>query len=90
MLLPERHSRVIGGLSIRAVLVGRASALAGSGASAQTGHASVSTAEDMRVLREHLSAFLAEPERIESLYSEWDFWGDTADRNRAFLRSWPR
>ena len=34
---------------------------------------------------EHLAAFLAEPEKIESVYPDWDFWGDTADRNRAFL-----
>jgi hypothetical protein len=37
-------------------------------------------------LRDHLRAFLADPESIESLYPDWDFWGDTADRNRAFLR----
>jgi cyclase len=54
------------------------------------GHGSVSTAEEVRALRQHLAAFLAEPEKIESLYPEWDFWGDTADRNRAFLRSRPR
>lgn len=54
------------------------------------GHGSVSTAEEVRALRQHLAAFLAEPEKIESLYPKWDFWGDTADRNRAFLRSRPR
>jgi cyclase len=54
------------------------------------GHGSVSTVEEVHALRQHLTAFLAGPERIESLYPEWDFWGDTADRNRAFLRSRPR
>jgi cyclase len=50
------------------------------------GHGRVATVEDVRALREHLRAFLADPESIESLYPGWDFWGDTADRNRAFLR----
>src|SRR6266545_2160607 len=50
------------------------------------GHGGVATVEHVRALREHLRAFLAEPESIESLYPDWDFWGDTADRNRAFLR----
>jgi cyclase len=50
------------------------------------GHGRVSTVEDVRALREHLRAFLADPDKIESLYRDWDFWGDTADRNRAFLR----
>jgi cyclase len=50
------------------------------------GHGRVATAEDVRALRDHLRAFLADPENIESLYSDWDFWGDTADRNRTFLR----
>ncbi len=34
---------------------------------------------------EHVAAFLAEPKKIESVYPDWDFWADTADRNRAFL-----
>jgi glyoxylase-like metal-dependent hydrolase (beta-lactamase superfamily II) len=50
------------------------------------GHGRVATVADVRALREHLRAFLADPEKIESLYPNWDFWGDTADRNRAFLR----
>jgi cyclase len=50
------------------------------------GHGRVATVEDVRALRGHLHAFLADPESIESLYPDWDFWGDTADRNRAFLR----
>jgi cyclase len=50
------------------------------------GHGRVATVVDVRALREHLEAFLAEPEAIESMYPTWDFWGDTADRNRAFLR----
>lgn len=50
------------------------------------GHGRVATVEDVRALRDHLRAFLADPESIESLYPDWDFWGDTADRNRAFLR----
>lgn len=50
------------------------------------GHGRVATVDDVRALREHLRAFLADPEKIESLYPDWDFWGDTADRNRAFLR----
>ena len=50
------------------------------------GHGRVATASDVRALREHLLAFLADPESIESRYPDWDFWGDTADRNRAFLR----
>jgi cyclase len=50
------------------------------------GHGGVATVEHVRALREHLRDFLAEPESIESLYPDWDFWGDTADRNRAFLR----
>lgn len=50
------------------------------------GHGRVATHADVRALREHLSAFLAEPDRIESRYPDWDYWGDTADRNRAFLR----
>jgi cyclase len=49
------------------------------------GHGAVATVEDVRALREHLRAFLAAPESIESRYPGWDFWGDTADRNRAFL-----
>jgi hypothetical protein len=51
-----------------------------------TGHGSVSTAEEVRALRQHLAASLAEPEKIESLYPEWNLWGDTGHRNRAFLR----
>lgn len=51
------------------------------------GHGRVATVDDVLALREHLRAFLAEPERIESLYPDWDFWDDTADRNRAFLRA---
>lgn len=50
------------------------------------GHGEVATVEDVRALREHLTAFLADPESIESKYPDWDFWEDTADRNRAFLR----
>jgi cyclase len=50
------------------------------------GHGRVATVEDVRAFRDHLRAFLAEPDRIESLYPGWDFWGDTADQNRAFLR----
>jgi glyoxylase-like metal-dependent hydrolase (beta-lactamase superfamily II) len=50
------------------------------------GHGRVASADDVRALRQHLQRFLAEPESIESLYPDWDFWGDTADRNRAFLR----
>lgn len=49
------------------------------------GHGRVATVADVRALREHLSVFLADPESIESRYPDWDFWGDTADRNRAFL-----
>ena len=49
------------------------------------GHDDVAIVEDVRALRQHLAAFLAEPEKIESVYPDWDFWGDTADRNRAFL-----
>jgi cyclase len=50
------------------------------------GHGRVATVADVRALREHLRAFLAEPEGIEARYPGWDFWGDTADRNREFLR----
>ena len=50
------------------------------------GHGRVATVRDVRALREHLRAFLADPESIESRYPDWDFWGDTADRNRAFVR----
>jgi cyclase len=50
------------------------------------GHGPVATVEDVRALREHLCAFLADPESIESRYPSWDFWKDTADRYRAFLR----
>ena len=50
------------------------------------GHGPVATIHDVRALRDHLEAFLADPEGIESSYPGWDFWGDTADRNRAFLR----
>ncbi len=50
------------------------------------GHGRVATVRDVQALREHLRAFLADPESIESRYPDWDFWGDTADRNRAFLR----
>lgn len=50
------------------------------------GHGGVTGVEDVRALREHLQAFLADPEGIESLYPDWALWGDTADRNRAFLR----
>jgi hypothetical protein len=50
------------------------------------GHGRIAAIADLRALREHLRAFLADPGRIESLYPDWDFWGDTADRNRAFLR----
>ena len=54
------------------------------------GHGRVATVRDVQALREHLRAFLAEPESIESRYPDFafrlDFWGDTADRNRAFLR----
>jgi cyclase len=50
------------------------------------GHGRVATVADVRALREHLEAFLAQPGTIESMYPTWDFWGDTADRNRAFLR----
>lgn len=50
------------------------------------GHGRVATVKHVRDLRDHLRAFLADPESIESLYPNWDFWGDTADRNRAFLR----
>lgn len=51
------------------------------------GHGRLATLEDVRALREHLRAFLADPENIESLYPDWDFWGDTADQNRTFLRT---
>lgn len=38
----------------------------------------VATVEDVRTLRQHLAAFLAEPEKIESVYPDWDLWGDLA------------
>lgn len=50
------------------------------------GHGRVATVEDLLVFREHLRTFLADPDGIESLYPDWDFWDDTADRNRAFIR----
>jgi glyoxylase-like metal-dependent hydrolase (beta-lactamase superfamily II) len=50
------------------------------------GHGRVATLEDVRAFREHLESFLAEPDTIESRYPGWEFWDDTADRNRAFLR----
>ncbi len=50
------------------------------------GHGRVATVADVRALREHLLTFLADPDTIESRYPEWDFWGDTAERNRTFLR----
>jgi cyclase len=50
------------------------------------GHGGVATVEHVRALRQHIQAFLADPDGIESAYPDWDFWGDTADRNRAFLR----
>jgi cyclase len=50
------------------------------------GHGRVATLEDVRAFREHLESFLAEPDSIESRYPGWEFWDDTADRNRAFLR----
>lgn len=49
------------------------------------GHGRVATAHDVRVFREHLRSFVADPEGIEARYPDWDFWGDTADGNRSFL-----
>lgn len=50
------------------------------------GHGRVATVEDVRALREHLQTFLDDPEGIEARAPDWDYWGDTADLNRAFLR----
>jgi glyoxylase-like metal-dependent hydrolase (beta-lactamase superfamily II) len=49
------------------------------------GHGEVATVEDVRGLREHLRAFLDDPDGIEARYPNWDFQGEMPDRNRAFL-----
>jgi glyoxylase-like metal-dependent hydrolase (beta-lactamase superfamily II) len=49
------------------------------------GHGAVASLEDVRGLREHLVAFLDDPDGIEARYPDWDFQGVMPDRNRAFL-----
>jgi glyoxylase-like metal-dependent hydrolase (beta-lactamase superfamily II) len=49
------------------------------------GHGEVGSVDDVGGLREHLVAFLDDPDGIEARYPEWDFQGEMVDRNRAFL-----
>jgi glyoxylase-like metal-dependent hydrolase (beta-lactamase superfamily II) len=49
------------------------------------GHGEVSPATELRAFREHLAAFLDDPEGIEER-SDWDLDAGMLERNRAFLR----
>ena len=87
LLCVEMHPWIGHGTWIAGTSRPRTSSRRSTSTGSSPGHGRLATLEDVRALREHLRAFLADPENIESLYRDWDFWGDTADQNRTFLRN---